>query len=61
MKTPTPSDYGKRAAGIPKRFTKAELAKRSQRLAVARAKRWQKRLAKQREDEQDQDSLMIRR
>jgi len=41
MKTPTPSDYGKRAAGIPKKFTRAELARRKARLAEARAKRWQ--------------------
>lgn len=31
---------GRQAKGVPKNFTKAELARRKQRLALARAKRW---------------------
>ncbi len=31
---------GRKAKGVPKNFTKIELARRKQRLALARAKRW---------------------
>jgi hypothetical protein len=34
------SALGKLAKGIPKRFSQAEIERRKQRLALARAKRW---------------------
>lgn len=37
---PTAADYGRRAAGVPKRFSPQEIEARKQRLAAARAKRW---------------------
>lgn len=39
-KNPAAVALGRRAAGVPKNFSKAELARRAARLAAARAKRW---------------------
>lgn len=40
MKKITSQEAGKLAAGIPKNYSKAEIARRNKRLALARAKRW---------------------
>ena len=39
MKNPA-SELGKMARGVPKKYSKSEIAKRTKRLAEARKKRW---------------------